>query len=250
MTQKAYRTPATAFPSAAFAVNPGPWRGTSGNAHCTLSQTLPLSARIRPVNLLYALDLLGTAAFAISGALAGVQRRMDLLGVVILGLVTAVGGGTLRDVLLGSFPPFCFKDETYLYLSIALALAVFFLHHSLDFLHKPLLYFDAIGLATFLVIGTGKALAYDTGFVAAVMLGVMTATAGGVVRDVLSSQVPFILQKEVYATACIIGGVVYYGFDRMGLDGNSTALISAFTVLVIRLMAIQRNWSLPVARVE
>ena len=148
------------------------------------------------VSVLYFLDLLGTAAFAASGALAGVQRRMDLLGVVVLGLVTAVGGGTVRDILLGSIPPFCFKDENYLYLSIAVALLVFYFHHSLDFLKRPLLYFDALGLGTFLVIGTGKALSYDAGFLVAVMMGVTTATAGGVVRDVLSDQVPFILQKE------------------------------------------------------
>ncbi|UCG38703.1 MAG: trimeric intracellular cation channel family protein [bacterium] len=202
------------------------------------------------MNVLYALDLLGTAAFAASGALAGIQRRMDLLGVVILGVVTAVGGGTLRDVLLGSIPPFCFKDETYFYLSIGVALAVFFFHRSLNFLHRPLLYFDALGLGTFLVIGTGKALAYDAGFLVAVMMGVMTATAGGLVRDVLSDQVPFILQKEVYATACIFGGIVYYILYRVGLPDSTTAVIAALVVIVIRIVAIHRKWSLPIAKVD
>lgn len=202
------------------------------------------------MTVLYFLDLLGTAAFAASGALAGVQRRMDLLGVVVLGLVTAVGGGTIRDLLLGAIPPFCFTDENYLYLAIIVSLLVFYFHHSLDFLHRPLLYFDALGLGTFLVIGTGKALRYDAGFLVAVMMGVMTATAGGVVRDVLSDQVPFILQKEIYATACIFGGILYYLLYRWGAGESLTAVIAATLVVVIRVVAIHRHWSLPVARVD
>jgi uncharacterized membrane protein YeiH len=202
------------------------------------------------VTVLYFLDLLGTAAFAASGALAGVQRRMDLLGVIVLGLVTAVGGGTIRDVLLGTVPPFCFNDENYLYLSIVVALLIFYFHHSLDFLHRPLLYFDALGLGTFLVIGTGKALAYNHGFLVAVMMGVMTATAGGVVRDVLSDQVPFILQKEIYATACILGGILYYVLHRAGVNESLTAVIAALVVVIIRVVAIHRHWSLPVAKID
>ncbi|GBE14133.1 MAG TPA: trimeric intracellular cation channel family protein [Proteobacteria bacterium] len=202
------------------------------------------------MSVLYFLDLLGTAAFAASGALAGVQRRMDLLGVVVLALVTAVGGGTIRDLLLGAVPPFCFKDENYLYLSIVVALLIFYFHHSLDFVHRPLLYFDALGLGTFLVIGTGKALKYDAGFLVAVMMGVMTATAGGVVRDVLSDQVPFILQKEIYATACVFGGILYYILYRLGMNESLTAVISALVVVVIRVIAIHRHWSLPVAKIE
>lgn len=200
------------------------------------------------MNFLYALDLFGTASFAVSGALAGVQRRMDLLGVVILGLVTAVGGGTLRDVLLGDIPPFCFNDETYFYVAIIAALGIFFFHGALDFLHRPLLYFDALGLATFLVIGTGKALDFKAGFLAAVMMGVMTATAGGLVRDVLSNQVPLILQKEIYATACVVGGVVFVFLDGLGLGRNSVSFIAALTVLLIRITAMHRKWSLPVAK--
>ena len=207
-------------------------------------------AIIIPVTVLYFLDLLGTAAFAASGALAGVQRRMDLLGVVVLGLVTAVGGGTVRDLPLGSTPPFCFKDENYLYLSIIIAILVFYYHHSLDFLQRPLLYFDALGLGTFLVIGTGKALAYDAGFLVAVMMGVTTATAGGVIRDVLSDQVPFILQKEIYATACIFGGILYYLLYRAGVNESLTAVIAALVVVAIRVIAIHRHWSLPVAKID
>jgi uncharacterized membrane protein YeiH len=199
------------------------------------------------MSVLYALDLLGTAAFAASGALVGVHRRMDMLGVVVLGIVTATGGGTLRDILLGDLPPFCFKDETYLYLSIIVSLLIFFFHHALDWMHRPLAYFDALGLGTFLVIGTGKALAMNSGFVVAVAMGVMTATAGGATRDVLSNQVPLILQKEIYATACIFGGILFYFLDRVGVSENITYILSTLAVVVIRVLAIHHKWSLPLA---
>ncbi|EAT15702.1 trimeric intracellular cation channel family protein [Desulfuromonas acetoxidans] len=199
------------------------------------------------MNLLYVLDLIGTAAFAASGALAGVRRNMDMLGVLVLGLVTAIGGGTLRDILLGDTPPFCLKDETYLYISIAIALLTFFGHHVLDRYSNPLLFFDAIGLGTFVVIGTGKALDFHTGFIGAVTMGVMTATAGGVIRDMLSSQVPLILQKEIYASACIVGGVLFYILDRMGWSRPSVMLIAAGVVVGLRLLAIRHNWALPTA---
>ena len=197
------------------------------------------------MNLLYSLDLLGTAAFAASGALAGIRRNMDLFGVLVLGLVTATGGGTLRDLLLGDTPPFIFKDETYLYLSILVSLLVFVFHKHMDFLHHPLLYFDAIGLGTFVVIGTGKALDFRMGFIGSVMMGVMTATAGGMMRDVLSTQVPLVLQREVYASACLAGGVLLYLLHLTPLPRSWALLISALAVIVLRLLAIFYNWSLP-----
>jgi len=106
----------------------------------------------------------------------------------------------------GGCPPFIFKDETYLYLSIAVSLLVFIFHQQLDMLLHPLTYFDAVGLGTFVVIGTGKAIDFKLGFIGAVMMGVITATAGGMIRDLLSARVPMVLQKEVYASACLAGG--------------------------------------------
>jgi uncharacterized membrane protein YeiH len=197
------------------------------------------------MNLLYALDLLGTAAFAASGAWAGIRRDMDLFGVLMLGLVTATGGGTLRDLFLGDTPPFIFKDETYLYLSIAVSLAIFLFHRHLEFLQHPLLYFDAVGLGTFVVIGTGKALAFKMGFVGSVMMGVMTATAGGMIRDVLSTQVPLVLRKEIYASACIAGAALLVLLDRVSFPHTWSLLAAAMTVIVVRLLAIRYNWSLP-----
>lgn len=198
------------------------------------------------MTVLYALDLLGTAAFAASGALAGIRREMDIFGVLMLGLVTATGGGTLRDLLLGDTPPFIFKDETYLYLSVAVSLAVFIFHQQLDFLKHPLTYFDAVGLGTFVVIGTGKAIDFKLGFFGAVMMGVITATAGGMIRDLLSNRIPLVLQKEVYASACLAGGALLYLLHQYTrLPHIWSLLAAATTVIVLRLLAVQHNWSLP-----
>jgi len=199
------------------------------------------------MNLLYSLDLLGTAAFAASGALAGIRRDMDLFGVLMLGMVTATGGGTLRDLLLGDTPPFIFKDETYFYLSIFVSLAVFLFHHRAGLLQLPLLYLDALGLGTFVVIGTGKAIDFQMGFIGSVMMGVMTATAGGMMRDILSSQVPLVLQKEVYASACLAGGALLYLLHLTPLPAPWALIISALAVIVLRICAIHFNWSLPKA---
>lgn len=200
------------------------------------------------MSLLYALDLIGTAAFAASGAWAGIRRQMDLFGVLVLGVVTAIGGGTLRDLLLGDHPTFGLRDETYLYLSIAVALIIFFWHRKLAFLHHPLLYFDAVGLGTFVVIGTSKALAFNLGFLGSMLMGVMTATAGGVVRDVLSNQVPLILQKEVYASACLAGGLLLVLWNHTSLPQPLGALLAALAVIGLRLLAIHFNWALPKAK--
>ena len=151
------------------------------------------------MNIIYILDLVGTAAFAASGAWIGVRKHMDLFGVLVLGVVTAVGGGTLRDLLLGDIPPFSLKDETYICIAITVSLIVFINRVRFKVFEKPLLYFDAIGLGTFVVIGTTKALDFQLGFLGAVLMGVMTGTAGGVIRDILANQVPLILRREIYA---------------------------------------------------
>lgn len=197
------------------------------------------------MTLLYFLDLVGTAAFAASGALAGIRREMDIFGVLVLGLVTATGGGTLRDLLLGDTPPFIFQNETYLYISIIVSLGVFVFHRRLDFLKHPLTIFDAVGLGTFVVIGTGKALDFQMGFVGSVMMGVLTATAGGMIRDVLSNQVPLVLQREVYASACLAGGSLLFILHHTVLPHSWALVVAASTVIILRLLAIRYKWSLP-----
>ncbi|PLX85868.1 MAG: hypothetical protein C0618_09790 [Desulfuromonas sp.] len=197
------------------------------------------------MSLLYLLDLLGTAAFAASGAWAGVRREMDLFGVMVLGMVTAIGGGTLRDILLHDMPPFCLKNETYLWLSTFISLLVFAGHRHLGRLQNPLLYCDAVGLGTFVVIGTGKALSFGLGPFGAVLMGVMTATAGGLVRDVLSNRIPLILNKEVYASACLVGAGLMVLLHRLGVVHELNLILSASCVILLRIFAIRKNWSLP-----
>lgn len=197
------------------------------------------------MDIIYILDLIGTAAFAASGAWVGVRKRMDLFGVLVLGVVTAVGGGTLRDLLLGDIPPFSLKNEVYIYIAIAIATVVFINRRRFELFEKPLLYFDAIGLGTFVVIGTTKALDFQMGLLGAVLMGVMTGTAGGVMRDVLANQVPLILRREIYASACIAGGTLLVVLEHFGAARAVAALLAAGTVILVRLLAIYYDWSLP-----
>lgn len=197
------------------------------------------------MNILYILDLVGTAAFAASGAWIGVRKHMDLFGVLVLGTVTAVGGGTLRDLLLGDIPPFSMNDERYISIAIAVSVAVFANRNRFKTFEKPLLYFDAIGLGTFVVIGTTKAIDFQLGALSAVLMGVMTGTAGGVMRDLLANQVPLILRREIYASACIAGGMFLVLLEQLGTSRPTAALLAAVTVIVVRLLAIQYDWSLP-----
>jgi len=197
------------------------------------------------MDIIYLLDLIGTAAFAASGAWVGVRKHMDLFGVLVLGVVTAVGGGTLRDLLLGDIPPFSLQNETYIYIAIGVSLAVFARREQFKVLEKPLLYFDAIGLGTFVIIGTTKAIDFQLGALGAVLMGVMTGTAGGVMRDLLANQVPLILRREIYASACIVGGVLLVVLEQSGVYRPFAALVAAATVILVRLLAIHFNWSLP-----
>ena len=197
------------------------------------------------MDIIYILDLIGTAAFAASGAWVGVRKHMDLFGVLVLGIVTAVGGGTLRDLLLGDIPPFSLKDEAYIYIAIVVSLVVFANRKRFELFEKPLLYFDAIGLGTFVVIGTTKAIDFQLGALGAVLMGVMTGTAGGVMRDLLANQVPLILRREIYASACVAGGALLVILEEAGVTPAAAALLSAGTVILVRLLAIHYDWSLP-----
>jgi len=197
------------------------------------------------MSMISILDIIGTVAFAASGAWVGVRKHMDLFGVLVLGLVTAVGGGTLRDLLLGNLPPASLINETHLYLSILVSLIVFFTRHNFEIVEKPLLYFDAIGLGTFVVIGTTIALDFQMGWLVAVLMGVITGTVGGVIRDVLANQIPLILRHEIYASACIVGGTLLVLLEHAGMARPIAALLSAGLVIIVRLLAIRYDWALP-----
>jgi uncharacterized membrane protein YeiH len=192
------------------------------------------------------LDFAGTAVFAVSGALAAGRKRMDAFGVVVLGCVTAVGGGTVRDVLLGSQPVFWMIEPWYLAVAALAALATFAGEQSINVPARALLYADALGLAVFAVIGAEKSLAVNGSYAVAVVMGVTTAVVGGMIRDVLSGEVPLILRQEIYATAALCGATVLVGLLHLGVGTREARLISILVTLAIRLSAVRWSLSLPV----
>ncbi|OED41979.1 hypothetical protein ACH42_12755 [Endozoicomonas sp. (ex Bugula neritina AB1)] len=194
--------------------------------------------------LLYNLDLLGTAVFAISGAWLACRKEMDLFGAMVLAFVTAVGGGTIRDVLLGSIPVFWIQDTLYVMIIIAATAFAILVRKLNQKLEWPMQVFDALGLSVFVVIGVSKALSFGVEPVIAIMMGVLTGCGGGVIRDVLAGDVPMILRKEIYASAAFAGGVVYVLLDGyLGIE--LVTVFTAVTVLVMRLLSVYKGLSLP-----
>lgn len=198
-------------------------------------------------SFLFIQDLIGTVVFAISGAIAARQHKMDIFGMFILALVTGVGGGTLRDMLIGSTPVFWMKQPIYLVMiSIAVMITAIFRHQiSSRRWQIGLLVFDAIGLGVFTVIGVQKGLDFGLHPLICIALGGMTGCFGGLIRDILRNEVPIILQKEVYVTASLIGGVIFVLADSAGLASDWIYFATASTVIVIRLLAIKYNLNLP-----
>ena len=199
-----------------------------------------------PEQIIYVLDLFGVGVFAVSGSLAAGRKRLDVFGVIVLGLVTALGGGTLRDTLLDSGPVFWIDDRVYLLVAVAFSLLTFIAVRVVSVPWRGLLISDAIGLAIFMAIGTAKALALTNSASVAIVMGVMTGVAGGMIRDVLSAEVPLVLRKEIYATAALCGSLAYVILLRLGMPNIPCLVLSAITTLAIRLAAIHWHFSLPV----
>jgi len=191
--------------------------------------------------VVYGLDLFGTAVFAISGAMSAGRKQMDIFGAVVLALVTAVGGGTFRDLVLGRTPVFWIHDPTYVWLTIVAGMAAFIVARYARYLSRWLALADAVGLATFTVIGTQIALAHEVSAVIAVMMGVM----GGILRDVLAGEIPLVLRREIYATAALVGAVVYVVLASRWGTTALTVIIAALTTLVLRLAAMYWQLTLP-----
>lgn len=198
--------------------------------------------------LFTALDLGGTFVFAISGAVAGVKHRLDLFGVLVLSFAAANAGGIARDAIIGATPAASINDWRYLGVSVLAGLLTFYRYSTLDRMRNPVLMFDAMGLALFAVTGTTKALSFNLGPVAAVLLGVLTAVGGGIVRDVLVAEIPVVLRSELYAVAALAGGIVVVLGDKWQLPTLPVALAGAAVCFGLRLMAIRRGWHLPVAQ--
>jgi len=194
--------------------------------------------------VLYLLDLFGIAVFAVTGALVAREKQLDLFGVVVIALVTAVGGGTLRDVILGNTPVFWVRDTNYVIVAIAAALGTVILVRVFEPPHQLLLVADAFGLAIFTLLGTASAWQQGLSSLVAIMMGVMSSVAGGVIRDLLSNRIPLILNSELYATTSLCGALVFVVLAPF--DAALASFLTVVTTLGLRLATIRWHWRLPV----
>lgn len=194
--------------------------------------------------MFYYFDLLGTGAFAASGVLAAMHKRMDFFGIFIIAFVTAVGGGTLRDMLLGVDIAWM-KDLNYMYVSIVATVFTMFFHKQVNKNNWSLAILDSIGMGVFTVVGIEKGLANEHVAIICITLGTMSACFGGVIRDILSNEIPIIFRKEIYATACIIGGFMYFGLQYLSVPADQITLYVASAVVVMRLLSLYFDLSLP-----
>ena len=204
---------------------------------------------MHPTTLLVSvLDLVGTLVFAMSGAARGVHQGMDLFGVLVLAYVTAVSGGITRDLLIGAVPPASVASWHNLALAMAGGLFVFGFCRLFDRLQHPVLLFDALGLGLFAVAGTHKALNHGVNWPMAAMLGMVSGIGGGMVRDVLTTQIPTVLYAELYAVAALAGALAVVAGDALGWSPTAVGWGGVAVCVFLRLMAMYRGWKLPVAR--
>lgn len=190
--------------------------------------------------------MFGTAVFAVSGVLLAGRLKMDPFGVFVLAAVTAIGGGTIRDVILGATPVFWILDTTYMWIILITSfLAMVLIRHPKRLPWYVLPVCDAIGLGVFVAIGVEKALLYQDSYLIAIFMGVLTGCGGGIIRDILAREIPMVLRREVYATACIAGGTVHVIFLQLAASHSQALIAGAITTLAIRLTAIKWHLSLP-----
>ncbi len=205
---------------------------------------LPIFA-LMPFNFITLIDILGTFSFAVAGAFAAMEKKLDPLGVLIISFVTAIGGGTIRDVLLGDLPVAWLTNNTAAWVIAISAVAAIFFGSTLKKFDKLLTAFDAIGLGLFTMIGIQKGIQHGLSSGICITLGTITACFGGVLRDVLLNKVPLIFQKEIYASACIAGGLLFFVLRKWQLAEQPGYIAAIVTICLIRLLAVRFNWSLP-----
>ena len=193
------------------------------------------------------LDLGGTFVFAISGAVAAVNRRLDLFGILVLSFVAGNFGGITRDVLIGATPPAALSDDWYLVVSLVAGLITYFSYAGVDRLRSPMLWFDAVGLAFFAVVGAEKALNFGLNPVMSALLGMLTGVGGGMMRDVLVNEVPQVLRSDLYAVAALAGASIVVGGHLAGVSYRISALVGGVLCFGLRFMAIRHAWHLPTA---
>lgn len=195
----------------------------------------------------YWIDLIGTFMFAISGALAAWDKKMyhDIFGVSFTAFVTAIGGGTLRDVILGIYPIVWVKDQSYIIaIACGVLVTVLFRRYLLRY-RRSLFLFDTIGIGFYTILGVQKSLAFGVNPWAAVIMGMMSAIFGGVIRDTLVNEIPLIFSRQIYATACLAGATLYILLGYTGIDPNINTIICIILIISIRLLSLRKGWSLP-----
>ncbi len=196
------------------------------------------------MNLILIIDIIGTIAFAISGVLMALNKRLDPFGILIIAFVAAIGGGTLRDILINA-PVAWMRDLTYVYVIFGTTFLTVVFRKRLNYIRRSLLLFDTIGIALYTIVGIEKGVAAGFSPLICIALGTITACFGGVIRDILCNEIPIIFRKEIYATACIIGGSVYFILLETPLSLNFIFVISGAIVMIIRLLAVYFDLSLP-----
>ena len=193
---------------------------------------------------IYSIDLLGTFVFAISGVLTAIDKKFDIVGSIIIGIVTAVGGGTLRDLLIGEAPVGWMKDLNYLFVILFAVIISYAFKEYILKLRKGMFFFDTLGIGLFTILGLQKTLDIGLSIPIALMMGIVSAAFGGVIRDVLTNIIPLIFRKEIYATACLLGGLVFIALEQISSFDFINMIISMLTVMIIRYISVKRNWSL------
>jgi uncharacterized membrane protein YeiH len=191
------------------------------------------------------IDILGTIAFAISGVLVAMEKRLDLFGVVIIAFVTSIGGGTLRDLLIGNTPVVWMRDSTYVITILTTVVLAILFVKQLKYFRKSLFLFDTIGLGLFTMIGIEKGIEFGLLPIMCIALGTITASFGGVIRDILCNEIPVIFRKEIYATPCILGGLSYFLLKQLPIVDAYAYVGGILVVISLRILAVKFNIRLP-----
>jgi uncharacterized membrane protein YeiH len=198
--------------------------------------------------LFYALDLFGTFAFALSGAFRAVKYELDILGVLVLATMTGVGGGVIRDMILGSTPAAVFLNEIYLFICLGGGLLVFVAANSIARRWDAVLFADALGLGVFTALGCAKAEQFGLGVAGVIFMGTLSACGGGVIRDMLVREIPAVIQADFYASAAILGGGTFVALKSAGVDFDAAMILSALVTIGLRLLAMKFHFHLPRVR--
>ncbi|MCX2741905.1 trimeric intracellular cation channel family protein [Pontibacter anaerobius] len=199
------------------------------------------------MSIQYTLELIGTVVFAMSGALAVSEKdkEQDWFGAGFTGFVTAIGGGSLRDIMLGSYPLVWIQDTTVLYTIIAAIICSGLFYKWLLQLRRTFLLFDTLGISIFTIVGMEKALSLGASPEIAAIMGMFSAVMGGVIRDMLTNEVPVLFRQEIYASACLVGAAFYLGLEYLEVARNVNFIASVVLIIIIRLIAVRYNLSLP-----